>query len=128
MSKSYAKTWSVKSSNGHRSYTVAQNHDGTYECSCKGWTHHRSECRHIKEIKLGIRRAAISEMGKMSAESIEAKKAEIKSRLGLEGENKLLFGLKYDNQVPSRPEPEKVVDKRTPLEKIRDNASWRLAA
>lgn len=55
MAKQYKDQKVVKSSDGRRDYIVSLNFDGTYECSCRGWTSHvpRQDCKHIQLVKLG---------------------------------------------------------------------------
>lgn len=38
--KEYKEQRVVKSSDGKRDYIVSLNFDGSYECSCIGWTRH----------------------------------------------------------------------------------------
>ena len=55
MAKQYKHQWVVESSSGRGHYTVSKNLDGTYECSCRGWTGHypRTNCKHIREVLAG---------------------------------------------------------------------------
>lgn len=57
MSKQYEAHWKVESdSSAGKFYTVSQNFDGSYECSCRGWCTHtpRRDCRHILYVKSGL--------------------------------------------------------------------------
>lgn len=47
----WIEQWHVKSSSGSKVYTVSRADDGTWGCSCLGWTRGRNECKHIRAIK-----------------------------------------------------------------------------
>lgn len=51
----WVRRWVVPSSSGDGDYIVAQDKDGNWACSCRGWTSHvpRTDCRHIREVKAG---------------------------------------------------------------------------
>ncbi len=55
MAKEYKRQWVVESSSGRGRYTISENFDGTFECSCRGWTGHypRTDCKHIREVQAG---------------------------------------------------------------------------
>jgi hypothetical protein len=50
----WIKQWKVASSSDpSKVYTISQDTEGGYGCSCKAWTLGRKECRHIREVKAG---------------------------------------------------------------------------
>lgn len=55
MAKEYKKQRVVKSSSGSGRYTVSEDFNGNWSCSCRGWTSHtpRTDCKHIREVKSG---------------------------------------------------------------------------
>jgi len=47
----------VESQSSNRKYVVSQYSDGTYACSCPSWIYtkgHKTECKHILEVKNNI--------------------------------------------------------------------------
>lgn len=50
----YIQQWDVTGSSGNV-YKVSVKPDGTFACSCLGWTRHtpRKDCKHIKAMKAG---------------------------------------------------------------------------
>ena len=55
MTKEYKRQWVVDSSSGPGKYTVSEDLNGEFSCSCRGWTGHvpRTDCKHIREVKAG---------------------------------------------------------------------------
>ncbi len=60
--KQYKNQWPMLGTKSHKTgrtpeYTVSENFDGTFECSCPNWTQNtpRQECKHIlrKQKELG---------------------------------------------------------------------------
>lgn len=60
--KTYKNQWKMQGTKSHKTgrtpeYTVSENFDGTFECSCPSWTQNtpRQECKHIlrKQKELG---------------------------------------------------------------------------
>jgi hypothetical protein len=53
MADKWVKRWMVKSGSTEGFYTVAQDKDGQYACSCPGWTRHtpRTDCKHVMAVK-----------------------------------------------------------------------------
>jgi hypothetical protein len=51
--KNWINQWKVKSSTSNNVYTVSEDGNHNYACSCPAWTHHmpRKDCRHINEVK-----------------------------------------------------------------------------
>ena len=51
----WVKRWVAPSSSGDGDYIVAQDAEGNWACSCRGWTSHvpRTDCKHIRLIKEG---------------------------------------------------------------------------
>ena len=52
--KSYRHQYLIPSdSSPQKKYMVSENWDGTWECSCVGWTQHfpRKDCRHIRHVQ-----------------------------------------------------------------------------
>lgn len=51
----WVEGWNVVGSSGTE-YRVSRQADGTYGCSCLGWTRHvpRRDCKHIKAMKLTL--------------------------------------------------------------------------
>jgi hypothetical protein len=45
--------WACPSSSTDGYYTVAQDGEGNFACSCIGWTRHtpRTDCKHIKQVR-----------------------------------------------------------------------------
>ena len=48
----WKRKWAVPSSSSDGYYTVGEDQDGNFACSCIGWTHHmpRTDCKHIREV------------------------------------------------------------------------------
>jgi hypothetical protein len=46
----WVKKWEIQGSKGDI-YTVAQDADGNFGCSCPVWKFKREECKHIKQVK-----------------------------------------------------------------------------
>ncbi len=47
-----AQHWTIKSSSDPtKSYTVTQNEDGSWSCTCPHWSYRKTECKHIKQCK-----------------------------------------------------------------------------
>ena len=54
MADKWVQRWEVAShSNPSKTYTVAIDADGIYDCSCPAWTRHmpRKDCKHIQQVK-----------------------------------------------------------------------------
>lgn len=51
----YGKQWEVESTSSNATHTVSLMGDGTYQCSCIGWTRHvpRRDCKHITWVRNG---------------------------------------------------------------------------
>lgn len=51
----YVKQWEVDSDTSNSTYIVSQLADGTFQCSCRGWTSHmpRRDCKHIIWCRYG---------------------------------------------------------------------------
>lgn len=49
------QVWIRSNSNPNRKYVCSENLDGTWECSCIGWTRHfpRTDCTHIRDAQAG---------------------------------------------------------------------------
>lgn len=56
-SRKVYRRWRVNSDSG-RKYVVVQLYNGTYQCSCPGWTRHtpRKPCKHIRHIDVNCGR------------------------------------------------------------------------
>lgn len=79
----WVKKWQVKStSSKNKTYTVAQDEDGNYGCSCPAWTRMRRECKHIRMVQAGIFETEIEgETSAASSQEAESKAPE--QRVGL---------------------------------------------
>lgn len=53
MAKQWRDQWLVPSSDGSKTYTVSQDSDGSYACSCPRWIFHREDCTHIEDVRAG---------------------------------------------------------------------------
>jgi len=103
----WKEQWKVPSSSGKQHYTVSMAPDGTYACSCKAWSQRRIKCRHIRSVMRGEVLSSIYP----SDEKIATSDVDF---------NRNSVAMPFDD-VATEP-----VDRRTALEKLRDNAAWRL--
>jgi hypothetical protein len=57
----YSQQWKVRSeTNPNHYYTVSLKTDGIWECSCPHWIYRHRECKHIEQVKDGIRAQAFA--------------------------------------------------------------------
>lgn len=47
----WIQSFEVPSTSGRGTYTVSQDRDGNFGCSCPQWKFHRLECKHVLKIK-----------------------------------------------------------------------------
>lgn len=65
--------WPVPSSDGKREYTVTSYADGSFACSCLGWTRHmpRKDCRHIRDVRVdGLHRQLLQSLRRVDLDTL----------------------------------------------------------